>query len=162
MLIKELYDICTMQWRATSLVTASLLTSNSQGSGHPLSTPSVHTRHWQVPAPLLYRRPEVEASLPAYLRRNFCTDLLLRLCQPFLGKFRSPITLSNEGLQVIHRLAQERQRAPVSNMPATSELTCSTGNAVLGWFLRPLGSVGRSEATLLLTCPQSHSIKGLC
>lgn len=90
------------------------------------------------------------------LRRNFCTDLLLRLCQPFLGKLRSPITLSNEGLQVIHRLAQERQRAPVSDLPATSELMCSIGSAVLGWFLRPVGSVGRSA--LLLTCPQSHSI----
>lgn len=62
---------------------------------------------------------------------------------------------------MILRLTQERQRAPVSDLPVTSELMCLIGSAVLAWFLRPVGSVGRSAAVLLLTGPQSHSSRAL-
>lgn len=39
-----------------------------------------------------------------YLCRHFSTDLFLCLSQAFLGQFCSPITLCDEGFQVIHRL----------------------------------------------------------
>ena len=116
----------------------SLLTGNSQGGGyHPPQDAhsAVTVTASPVAAQFLRQQCEAKAS-PAYLCGNFCTDLLLRLCQPLLGKLSSPITLSDKGLQVIHRLAQEKKRATVSDVPPTSELTCSTGNNSPGLVLK--------------------------